>query len=79
MEPILNRIRKSQEKFESICRERENLYEEAKRLGVQWQEVAFIDKFLAIKLYREQEKCDLHFAKSAVENWLTQRKPELFE
>lgn len=68
--PILNKIRVLSDAIGDLITLRTELVAEAIRMGVTWQELAFIDKISAIKVYKAENNCSLTEAKEKVDQFI---------
>lgn len=57
--PIYNKIRYLSQTIVGLQKMKNELLDEAIQLGASWQELAFLDKFAAIKLYMQTHKVTL--------------------
>jgi hypothetical protein len=71
--PILNQIGILSDSISQLIRLKNDLVDKAISMGICWEELAFVDKFSAIKLCCKQANCNLMAAKNIVEKYLEER------
>ncbi len=71
--PILNQIRILSESISGLISVRSALVDKAISMGVCWEEIAFVDKFSAIKMCQKQKNCTFREAYNLVNEYLKVR------
>ena len=68
--PILNQIRILSESISGLISLRAELVDKAISMGICWKEIAFMDKFSAIKMCKNQRNCTLREAYDIVNKYI---------
>lgn len=71
--PILNEIRILSESINSLILLKTSVVDKFVQGGGCWEELAFVDKFSAIKICCHQVNCNLMAAKNIVEKYIEDR------
>lgn len=71
--PILNQIRILSTSIEGLVSLKRELVDKAVSMGVCWEELAFVDKFSAIKVCCQQVNCNLMAGKAIVDRYIKER------